>query len=293
MSSNKQTSNKIDKNEIKNVENIKEKLNKIMKSKNKKDLKGVIDDVNDEEYDEEYINNSNENSISDEFDDKDITSNQVYLNKKRIKNDNNSIDNEIPYSDSSSDSLDSLSENDNYSSYSSSKESLDLNSNSNLNKKEEIKIESKTGSFSEEGEIKVNLTKNYIPILNSNKENLNSDSNLILNEDNKIIGLEKDNDKYKNKSIYNDKIGFLDETEDILLTDNELAILKQNTSITTKLKNTKLRKIIKTVVNSKYKRSLLEKILQEDKHFKFFCDEILGTLGFSTKINENFNIIDI
>jgi hypothetical protein len=45
------------------------------------------------------------------------------------------------------------------------------------------------------------------------------------------------------------------------------------------IKNNKLKKIIKHIDASKYKKKTLEKMM-EDKEFKQFTDEILKTLGY-------------
>lgn len=46
-----------------------------------------------------------------------------------------------------------------------------------------------------------------------------------------------------------------------------------------KLKNEKLRKIIREIDGTKYKKKTLEKMLL-DKDFRDFADEILETLGY-------------
>lgn len=71
----------------------------------------------------------------------------------------------------------------------------------------------------------------------------------------------------------------LDETEDVILDESDLEKLLTNTSITKKLKNKKLRRIIKLINASKFKNSLLDKTSKHDKHFKDFTEEILETLG--------------
>lgn len=72
---------------------------------------------------------------------------------------------------------------------------------------------------------------------------------------------------------------FLDEYNDIILDSNKLGRLKENKSIMNKLKNKKLAKIIKEIDSTKYKKKMLEKML-DDKDFKDFVDEILLSLGY-------------
>lgn len=45
------------------------------------------------------------------------------------------------------------------------------------------------------------------------------------------------------------------------------------------LKNEKLKKIIRQIDSTKFKKKTLEK-MQNDKDFKEFCDDILLTLGY-------------
>jgi hypothetical protein len=47
------------------------------------------------------------------------------------------------------------------------------------------------------------------------------------------------------------------------------------------IKNNKLKRIIKHIDGSRYKKKTLEKMM-EDKDFKEFTDEILKTLGYLT-----------
>jgi hypothetical protein len=54
-----------------------------------------------------------------------------------------------------------------------------------------------------------------------------------------------------------------------------------------KLKNEKLKKIIKNVDSTKYKKNTLEKLLK-DEDFRKFADEILETLGFMK--NKTFSV---
>lgn len=55
--------------------------------------------------------------------------------------------------------------------------------------------------------------------------------------------------------------------------------LETNEKLMTLIKNNKLKKIIKHIDSSKYKKKTLEKMM-EDKDFKDFTDEILTTLGY-------------
>lgn len=71
----------------------------------------------------------------------------------------------------------------------------------------------------------------------------------------------------------------LDEDEDIILSKDELSVLKSNNKIMTMLRNKNLKKIIKEIDSSKYKKRTLERI-QLDPDFKEFTTEILNTLGF-------------
>lgn len=79
----------------------------------------------------------------------------------------------------------------------------------------------------------------------------------------------------------------LNEYEDIILSSNELAKLKQNEKIMTMLRNRKLKRIIKEIDQAKYKKKSLER-MQLDPDFKAFCEDILTTLGFLK--NHLFNI---
>ena len=71
----------------------------------------------------------------------------------------------------------------------------------------------------------------------------------------------------------------LDEDEDVILSNEELSVLKTNNKIMTMLRNKNLKKIIKEIDSSKYKKRTLEK-MQEDPDFKEFTTEILKSLGF-------------
>lgn len=55
--------------------------------------------------------------------------------------------------------------------------------------------------------------------------------------------------------------------------------MKENKSIMTKLKNKKLQKIIKEIDSTRYKKRVLERMMN-DKDFKEFTDEILASLGY-------------
>ena len=72
----------------------------------------------------------------------------------------------------------------------------------------------------------------------------------------------------------------LDEDEDIILSEKQLSVLKKNKSIMTKLKNKKLKNILKEIDSTKYKKRTLEKKMENDPDFKEFTTEILETLGF-------------
>jgi hypothetical protein len=78
----------------------------------------------------------------------------------------------------------------------------------------------------------------------------------------------------------------LDEDDDIILGKAKLdllsifvIILVQNDKIMTKLRNSKLKRIIKSIDSTKYKKKTLEKIMN-DKDFREFADDILKTLGY-------------
>ena len=100
-------------------------------------------------------------------------------------------------------------------------------------------------------------------------------------EHNKICN-EKNNKKEKKEE--NNEVNIqplnLDEDEDIILTEKDLACLKNNKSIMTKIKNKKLRKILKEIDTAKYKKRTLEKYMVNDPDFKEFTTDILKTLGF-------------
>lgn len=80
----------------------------------------------------------------------------------------------------------------------------------------------------------------------------------------------------------------LDDGEDIILEEDQLNLLITNDKITSKLKNRKLKRIIKLINASKFKSSLLDKILKKDVHFREFADEILVCLGF--KVDSTVNL---
>jgi len=67
--------------------------------------------------------------------------------------------------------------------------------------------------------------------------------------------------------------------QDIIVEKSKLNLIRENKSIMNKLKNKKLQRIIKGIDSAKYKKKLLEKMMN-DKDFKDFTDEILITLGY-------------
>lgn len=71
----------------------------------------------------------------------------------------------------------------------------------------------------------------------------------------------------------------LDEDDDVILEKTNLEKLRTNDYIMNCIKNNKLKKIIKHINSTKYKKKTLEKML-EDSDFRKFTDEILKTLGF-------------
>ena len=71
----------------------------------------------------------------------------------------------------------------------------------------------------------------------------------------------------------------LDEDQDIILSRENLSILKTNDKIMNMLKNKRLRKIIIEIDSTKFKKKTLEKMLK-DSQFREFTDEILTTLGY-------------
>ena len=100
------------------------------------------------------------------------------------------------------------------------------------------------------------------------------------------------NSSYKNN--YNDSTVTsnynlnLDENEDIILDDTKLSLLKENKSIFDKLKNTRMRKVLKAINKAKFKKTMLESIIKADKNFENFTNEILTVLGFMKD-----NVVDI
>ena len=72
----------------------------------------------------------------------------------------------------------------------------------------------------------------------------------------------------------------LDEDEDIILEKKDLEKLKENKKIMNMLKNNTLRKIIREIDSAKYKKRTLERMINNDKNFKEFVQDILNTLGF-------------
>ena len=99
--------------------------------------------------------------------------------------------------------------------------------------------------------------------------------NLVCNEKN-FTKNENDNEKETN----NTQPLNLDEDEDIILSEKQLSLLKNNKDIMTKIKNKKLRKILNEIDSAKYKKRTLEKYMTKDPDFKEFTTEILNSLGF-------------
>ena len=89
----------------------------------------------------------------------------------------------------------------------------------------------------------------------------------------------KEEFKEEKKEEENQRPLNLDEDEDIILSKDELSVLKSNNKIMTMLRNKNLKKIIKEIDSSKYKKRTLER-MQLDHDFKEFTTEILTTLGF-------------
>ena len=121
-----------------------------------------------------------------------------------------------------------------------------------------------------EGKYKCRYCQNLYCSIKCYKEH-----NLICNEKN-CIKKENDNEKDNN----NTQPLNLDEDEDIILSEDQLASLKNNKSIMTKIKNKKLRKILKEIDSAKYKKRTLEKYMMNDPDFKEFTTEIVNSLGF-------------
>ena len=100
------------------------------------------------------------------------------------------------------------------------------------------------------------------------------------NEHKKIcIRNEEKNNKIGENLNYNKPLN-LDEDEDIILEKKDLDKLKENKKIMNMLKNKTLRKIIKEIDSAKYKKRTLERMINNDKNFKEFVQDILITLGF-------------
>ena len=93
-----------------------------------------------------------------------------------------------------------------------------------------------------------------------------------------IINEEKNNEIEENLN-YNKPLN-LDEDEDIILEKKDLEKLKDNKKIMNMLKNKTLRKIIREIDGAKYKKRTLERMINNDKNFKEFVQDILITLGF-------------
>ena len=100
------------------------------------------------------------------------------------------------------------------------------------------------------------------------------------NEHKKIcIRNEEKNNKIEENLNYNKPLN-LDEEEDIILEKKDLEKLKENKKIMNMLKNKTLRKIIREIDGAKYKKKTLERMVNNDKNFKEFVQDILITLGF-------------
>ena len=95
----------------------------------------------------------------------------------------------------------------------------------------------------------------------------------------KCVPILKEEFKEEKKEEENQRPLNLDEDEDIILSKDELSVLKSNNKIMTMLRNKNLKKIIKEIDSSKYKKRTLER-MQLDHDFKEFTTEILTTLGF-------------
>jgi hypothetical protein len=87
-------------------------------------------------------------------------------------------------------------------------------------------------------------------------------------------------DKIVEDVVNNERPLNLDESQDIIVDQSSLEKLKENMSIMNKLKNKKLKKIIRNIDSAKFKKRILEKIIANDKDFKEFVDEILSSLGY-------------
>ena len=98
-------------------------------------------------------------------------------------------------------------------------------------------------------------------------------------EHNKICN-ENKKEKKEEKNEINVQPLNLDEDEDIILSEKDLSCLKENKNIMSKIKNKKLRKILKEIDVAKYKKRTLEKYMENDPDFKEFTTDILKTLGF-------------
>ncbi len=100
------------------------------------------------------------------------------------------------------------------------------------------------------------------------------------NEHKKIcIRNEEKNNKIEDNLNSNKPLN-LDEDEDIILEKKDLEKLKENKKIMNMLKNNTLRKIIREIDSAKYKKRTLERMINNDKNFKEFVQDILNTLGF-------------
>jgi hypothetical protein len=123
---------------------------------------------------------------------------------------------------------------------------------------------------SENGKYKCRFCQSAYCSINCHKEH-----NKQCNEKNVIKNENEDNEENNKIQPLN-----LDEDEDIILSEKQLSCLKSNKSITTKIKNKKLRKILKEIDTAKYKKRTLERYMKNDPDFKEFTTEILQTLGF-------------
>ncbi len=91
-------------------------------------------------------------------------------------------------------------------------------------------------------------------------------------------------EKLVEEVVNNERPLNLDDNQDIIVDPSSLHKLRENTSIMNKLKNKRLKKIIRNIDSAKYKKRILEKLISNDKDFKDFVDEILSSLGY---LNEN------
>jgi hypothetical protein len=90
---------------------------------------------------------------------------------------------------------------------------------------------------------------------------------------------EEKNNEIKDNLNFNKPLN-LDRDEDIIMEKKDLEKLKDNKKIMNMLKNKTLRKIIREIDGAKYKKRTLERMINNDKNFKEFVQDILITLGF-------------